>query len=140
MRALAGQVRRSAAECFFRAAWLSAAGLVAVESGVTLESILDNRPSRGGNRSLRCGGMQFAGLDPQLARTNRARRQALYLAVVHFGLTQSAIARAAGMSRQQVFSALRRVEDEREAAAVDALLDSLALRLPAPASGYWGAA
>ena len=67
----------------------------------------------------------------------RARRMAIYLAVTHFGLAQSTVARAAKMTRQQVFSACRAVEDFREDAEIDATLDRLALKLPAPAGTPW---
>jgi hypothetical protein len=123
---LAQRRRGFVLRCMSRAAWLNAAVLVAGETMVALDAILAND---------RVNGCPLANVER--ARIGQARRLAVYLAVVHFGLTQSEIARAAGMSRQQVFTACRRVEDDRDADAIDALLDAIAGRLPVPSSGSW---
>ena len=53
------------------------------------------------------------------------RRQAIYIAVTHFGRSARSVARAAGMHHRAVQKALRDVEDARDDEGFERLMDEL---------------
>lgn len=59
----------------------------------------------------------------------RARQQAIYLAVTHFGVPMRAVARAAGIDVAACSRACRLVEEARSEAAYDRDLDEMQLEL-----------
>lgn len=111
--------RRAVRAVFDRAFWLTAVGAVSLGTGVALGAILANER------------VNVASVgNAERARVGQARRFAIYLTVVHFGMPQARLARAAGMTRQQVSLACQRTEDAREEPAVDEVLDAMAGALP----------
>ena len=59
----------------------------------------------------------------------RAKQEALYLTVTHFGRPVRSVARAAGLSAPAVLKAVRAVEDRRDEGGMDRILDELELEL-----------
>ncbi|MFG1300338.1 hypothetical protein V5F49_11145 [Xanthobacter sp. V3C-3] len=66
---------------------------------------------------------QSCPLDPAWLAASRARQLAFYLAHVELSVSHSAIAAAVGTTKQRVHKAVNRVEDLRDDAAIDALLE-----------------
>lgn len=62
-------------------------------------------------------------------RAGLARQVALYLAVCEAGVMQAAVARAAGITRPSLHRTLRLVEDWRDDARFDGVLERLAVAL-----------
>ncbi|WP_336800501.1 hypothetical protein [Kaistia sp. MMO-174] len=68
------------------------------------------------------------GADPRHERgaIARVRMRAFYLMVTEFNLTMTAVAAIAGVTKQAISKSMREIEDERDDAAIDAMLDRVA--------------
>lgn len=62
-------------------------------------------------------------------RISQARREALYMTVVHFGRSRRSVKRATGLSHQAVMKSLAAVEERREDPRFDRMLDEIELEL-----------
>lgn len=97
--------------------YLAVLGVVCQQAGVATADVHRHDPNR------------RATADPDWQRAAKLRRRTVYLVNTAYGVAQSEIARAIGVTPAAVSLACKAIEDEREDPATDLLFDTLTATL-----------